>query len=608
MKRVVKYLIYLITLIIPFFAISQVKPVKEDLKEKAAKREEFSYRMNMTIKRLTGNSVAPVFTDDFVLADVNINLKNPRRFYNFSGDLSGRFIEVMTLISEDNPQVNVKQIVNQLLTYQKKDGRFGSDSLKFTADQIGPEHMALLWGNGRLLVGLMTYYDHYQDPAVLKAARRLGDFFLNTYQACAEPAVVKKLDGLGATGIICFTQYVEGLVMLSKAANDPAYASAAAKIYTVMPERGVQHSHGYLTTLRGVLYLYEYNHDAKHLNYVKKAYDDLVQSKDYNTLGSVNEYFGAKNERDEGCSTADFVRLSLELYRLSHDESYLEKGEFALLNALYFNQYYTGDFGHHLLSESGSKPDYLHTAWWCCSMHGLRAMYEVRDRFLLSEEKGVRKLNLYLETNYRDADCDISIRKGGFMAGMHSYNISINKWPGNDSLSLRIPNWAEAATLKVNGAAVAIKPGSKYITLKNTVKQGDIITIGFKYAIQVKTNTGLTALNKITTNVKGNLLYGPYLLAVDDKIDPTFTAEPNANIIYRKTIQNASQIIKGTDSYLTAFYKHGGYPSYMRTIIRPVSALTFDRHGYMLFTFDFAPDDTGSLKQDNSMTEPWKGK
>lgn len=597
---------YLILLLAPFMVMGQVKPVVKNKKEQVSRNVEFSYRMNMAVKRLTGRAMAPVFTDDFVLADVDINLKNPRRFYNFSGDLSGRFIEVMTLISRDQPDIKIKPLVYRLLTYQKKDGRFGNDSLAFTAEQIGPQHMALLWGNGRLLVGLMTYYDHYKDPAILKAARRLGDFFLNTYKACSDPLVVKKLNGLGANGIICFTQYVEGLVMLSHAASDPRYAAVAAKAYTVLPERGVQHSHGYLTTLRGVLYLYKYDHDIRHLNYVKKAYGDLVLSGDYNALGSVNEYFGSKGERDEGCSTADFVRLSLELYGLCGDETYLERGEFALLNALYFNQYHTGDFGHHLVGKEGSRPDYMHASWWCCTMHGLRAMYEVRDLFLLGNNKEGRQLNLYLETDYQDRNCGLSIRKNGFKDGIHDYKITINKWLKKDSLSLRIPGWCETATLKLNGKPVAIKSGSKYLTLKRLAKQGDVITIGLRYAIRVKTDKGLIALNAIPTNVKGNLLYGPYLLGVDDKIDPSFTAEPNVNIIYSKTIQNASLMLRGADNYLTAFYKHGGYPSYMQTIIRPVSELTFDKHGYLLYNLLFATDDTARLKQDQSMTEPWK--
>ena len=39
-------------------------------------------------------------------------------------------------------------------------------------------HMALLWGNGRLLVGLMQYHAVTHDAEVLRAARRLADFLV----------------------------------------------------------------------------------------------------------------------------------------------------------------------------------------------------------------------------------------------------------------------------------------------------------------------------------------------------------------------------------------------------------------------------------------------
>ena len=37
-----------------------------------------------------------ISTPDLILADVRINPGNPRHFFNYSGDLSGRYIEVMS--------------------------------------------------------------------------------------------------------------------------------------------------------------------------------------------------------------------------------------------------------------------------------------------------------------------------------------------------------------------------------------------------------------------------------------------------------------------------------------------------------------------------------
>ncbi|RZJ23614.1 MAG: hypothetical protein EON51_01655 [Acinetobacter sp.] len=578
-----------------------------ELRKDILKKGEFNYRMEMTLKRLTGKAVSPVFTDEFVLADVNIDLKNPRRFHNFSGDLSGRFIEVLSLV-KDHPEINVKPLVAKLISFQKADGRFGDSGLEFSEKAIGSQHMALLWGNGRLLVGLMEYYKNFKDPKALKAAEKLGDFFIRSYEACATPAIVKKMEGFGATGIICFTQYIEGLVMLSESTGNAKYATVAEKTYKVLPKRGIQHSHGYLTTLRGVLNLYNYNKDKASLDFVKQAFDDLVTSADYTLFGSVTEYFGAKKERDEGCSTADFLRLSLGLYQATSDVSYLEKAEFCLLNAFYFNQYYTGDFGHHFISNTGARPDYLHTAWWCCTMHGLRAMYDVKDNYLLSYKKGVKQVDLFLETDFVDPNIHLSMRNGGYKDNYHFYKFAVNKWESSDLLSFRVPSWATAPKVFVNGKEVAWDDDKGYLSIKAKPKKGDVINVAFKYALRVRAEKNFVSLDQLKVPVKGNLMYGPYLLGVDDRLDPTFIAEPNSNTVYSKTVSNAYSTYKGSANsanYFTALYKHAGYPSHLKTIFRPISEMAFDKRGYLLFTMLFSPDDTVTYQQDKSMTEPW---
>jgi hypothetical protein len=154
---------------------------------------------------LTGDRYKPVFTDDFILADINIDFENPRRFYNYSGDLSGRYIEALSPCCNEEECDHLDKLVKEVLQYQKPDGRFGSSELVFTRDFIGKEHPALLWGNGRLLTGLLEYYKNNPDKEVLNAARRIGDFFLGTYGELT-PAVVKRLEGLSAAGTICFTR------------------------------------------------------------------------------------------------------------------------------------------------------------------------------------------------------------------------------------------------------------------------------------------------------------------------------------------------------------------------------------------------------------------
>ncbi len=189
--------------------------------------------------------------------------------------------------------------------------------------------------------------------------------------------------------------------MLSEHTDDKKYANIAAEAYQVLPPRGQQHTHGYLTTLRGVLDLYEYTEDSQHLRYVQQAYDALVNSDDYTAFGAVPEYFGGKGERDEGCSTADFMRLSFQLHRLTNEQKYLDRGEFALYNAFYFNQYFTGDFGSHFITRRRCSTGGTHGL--VVVLHDARstAMHHVKEDTMWHTSSDRKQVNLYLETDLR---------------------------------------------------------------------------------------------------------------------------------------------------------------------------------------------------------------
>lgn len=572
--------------------------------------QTFDHRMQMTLDRLTGSDVSPVFTAEFILADVALDPDYSRRFYNFSGDLSGRYIEVMSLFPDHPGAVNLDSLVQQLLGYQRADGRFGDASLVFSAEEIGGEHMALLWGNGRLLVGLMQYYQQTQDQKVLAAGRQLGDFFLQTYAACATPQVREKLKDFGAKGIICFTQYIEGLVMLAKHTGEDRYAEVAARAYQVLPDRGQQHTHGYLSTLRGVLDLYEYTKDDQHLNYVRQAYDDLVQSDDYTAFGAVHEYFGGKGDRDEGCSTADFMRLSFHLYRLTGELKYLERGEFALYNAFYFNQYFTGDFGSHFISEEGAQPAALMASWWCCTMHGLRAMHDLKDNFMVTTTPNRKQLELYVETTYEDDDIALTVSQDGKENDAYSYALTIAELDDPQlQLALRKPAWATAMSVSHGGSSINASPSDAYVTLAKPLKNGDKITVVLTYQKVLRTDQEQeVALEKLGKQpVSGILQYGPYLMGVDGHVDPTFGAEPSSNVVFAGSLEPVAADLESvvqSDVAITAQYQHGGYPSQLSTWLVPIAQQTFSRHGPLKMRMDFT---TGVPQQnDQEMLNPWQ--
>jgi hypothetical protein len=99
----------------------------------------------------------------------------------------------------------------------------------------------------------------------------------------------------------------------------------------------------------------------------------VAAGKDALITGGVPEGWSPNNHRTEGCAEADWVRLSLSLWRATGKQKYLEAAERAVFNELAFNQFATGDFGHRLYTETG-----LPQRWSCARLVVLHAARAAR--------------------------------------------------------------------------------------------------------------------------------------------------------------------------------------------------------------------------------------
>ena len=72
------------------------------------------------------------FSVPFLLADVNFGMK--RWFTNYSGDISGRFIEIASLMSPPGRMTpeTLPAVLENISRYQKADGHFGREEPEFT--------------------------------------------------------------------------------------------------------------------------------------------------------------------------------------------------------------------------------------------------------------------------------------------------------------------------------------------------------------------------------------------------------------------------------------------------------------------------------------------
>lgn len=543
-------------------------------------RGELATRIQMARDRMLGGGI-PEFTDDFILADVMLRPDYPRRFNEYSGDLSGRYIGAFAVMPGPGTEQRLGYLVAEALKYQKPDGRFGSADLNFVPDEVDVNHMALLWGNGRLLVGLLECYEAHRDQKVLDASRKLGDFLLAVREGCSDEKVVQKVKDRAAAGMICFTQLIEGLVMLARDTNDPKYLDGAEAIVPWFDfGRGQQHSHGYLSTLRGLVMLSQATGKAEYLKKVEDAYASLAASSDYNIYGGVEEMFGGKGDRNEGCSEADLLRLSLQLWQVTRKLDYLERAERCLLNEFFSNQFQTGDFGHHLHFAKGVAPvQGVGRAWWCCTMHGLRAFRDVMDSMVTADGDKVL-VNLFLDGDWKDSDRALRLE--------HSKNGGLRITVAASSeqgfpLAIRQPGWAEKVDVSVNGQLQAVSEKEGYTVISEPVKKGDKIEISFvmKKRLIKRDGSEMAPADLTDKAVEAALFYGPWLVGADETDNPMFYGEPwdGNEILLSDTTSHGAASTSGKHleipaGHVACKYVHNGFPGEWSLVLRPISERT----------------------------------
>jgi DUF1680 family protein len=567
-------------------------------------KSELTKRIEMDINRLVYGK-EPEITADFILADVTLDPLFKRRFTDFSGDQSGRYLSVFSKIKVEGNPIDIHQLAKKIIATQKSDGRFGSDTLIFEASQLQGEHMALLWGNGRLLTGLMDYYEAFKDPAVLKSAIKLGDFLSSITKSCIKPDIIASFKNKGAMGFICFTQNIEGLVKLYNATNNQKYIQLAEEIYPLLPEMGNQHSHGYLNTLRGVLMLYNVTKQQEQKDFVISRYKEVFESTDYMVTGGVPEFFGgpgssADGYRDEGCSEADWVMLSLELWKTTAEMKYLNNAEYSLMNELMLNQFESGDFGHHHIEPNFGYKLSAHEAraWWCCDYHGLEAMLQSKD-LIITNDNGIKKINLFYNSEFKDDDIAFDLLRTNNTDTIYKIKI---KQSGSKSVSIGIrkPYWAKSMTLKINNVSENAKEQAGYLVITRKWKENEEIEIKIEYDLKFITKERkVITLEQAQGNLNGVAMqYGPYLMGIDDGSQPLFLSEPatkNVIIINKsdlgilKTNLNKGLIKNSlvSDGYLTFKYIHDGFYGENNVTMRPVSEISHQRLANLKFWFNF---------------------
>lgn len=457
-----------------------------------------------------------------------------RPFKNFSGDISGRFIEIMALNAQcGNPVLlDYKTLLKALPAYQRPGGYFAAfGELDWqkpidNKDIYTSKLMPALWGNARLLCGFVEA--SRADPAdasLLATARKLGDFYINMLPRFADPARLdeyKRGDTYAAGYVTCYFPAMEGLVKLFMLTGERKYLDAAvtmAAFYKQFDKIPIDHAHGMLCNQVSLLLLYEATHDVAYLEGVEKRWDDLVSGGYINPAGGILEKCKVKFGRDEGCAIVDWLRLNLALGRVTGKARYWAMAERTLHNHFLQNQSKTGGFGHRaaICDEEGVRgfKGSIEEATWCCTFHGQLAFLNLKSLLIVDTEKGL-KIPLALDFSVKTPVSEVvsTIEPAAASGEVMRQRICLSGMPAK-MIQIRKPAWADAVVaLSPTGATLEMSEQEYYLLTTKPVTEAVFIFKGGVYAENRRCSRLATDPKTGQTCVLG---YGPKLLATRGK-------------------------------------------------------------------------------------------
>jgi Beta-L-arabinofuranosidase, GH127 len=470
-----------------------------------------------------------------------------RPFKNYSGDISGRFLEIMAMRSREGLPVHpaFRPLLAEVPKLQRPGGYFCAsgdidwqqpiDHPKKGEDALGSRMLPALWGNARLLCALVEAMRAFpDDKSTATAARALGDFYVSMLPRFNDPKRIAEYTAGGtyAAGYVtCWFPAMEGLVKLGALTGEGKYLTAAAAMadfHQQFDQVPVDHAHGMLCNHVSLLLLYEAGGKPVYRERVEKRWEELVQGGYINPAGGILEKCHVRFVRDEGCAIDDWLRLNLALARITGKPRYWAMAERTLHNHLLQNQSTKGGFGHrHIHCDEDGACGFgkdIEESTWCCSFHGELGFIQVRDH-LLSRSEALLTCRFALDFGAVDAvGTTTSLLRPGQKPGeVLRQRLSLT---GQPTLVVRVrrPHWAdEVRAVDPTNQLVSLEEKDGWISTASPVTEVEFIYEGSVYAENRRYGRLPGSPGKGELFVVG---YGPKLLAAQGR-PPTAITWPS---------------------------------------------------------------------------------
>lgn len=419
---------------------------------------------------------------------------------------------------------------------QEPDGRLSSYT-----DDFGDWDV---WGRKYALLGLIAHYEQTGARESLEAAgraahailrvagpdgRKLTETGLAILESLSSSSILEPLALLVRyTGDQKILQFCEYLVSLWSEPN--AYNSRGMRLVEDALDRvpslliSSPKSYEMMSCFEGLCELYRVTSNERYLDAVLR-FAERVMETEIMIVGSASshELWCDRRSRQtepierpmETCVTVTWMKLCLQLLRLTGDSRWADQLELSLYNALLGAMQPDGTWWSYFSPLHGSRePSRVQVPLVqssCCVASGPRGLMTVPLWAVMDSQDGP-VVNLYAEGTWR------FVPREGVRAELRqqttypedaqvSMTLSMSH-PAEYTLSLRIPAWSERTHLEVNGERVGVTPGS-YARIRRVWSDGDTVNLTLDLR-------GRIVATPSAPNQKA-VMVGPIVLAADTR-------------------------------------------------------------------------------------------
>jgi DUF1680 family protein len=394
-----------------------------------------------------------------------------------------------------------------------------------SAQPFQDRHNFEMYNMGHLITAACLHYQVTGDDKFLNVARKTADFLEQTF-ANPTPEL--------ARNSVCPSHYM-GMVELYRVTGEPRYLALAQEFLEMrnisIPDGGddnqdrmpfveqreaLGHAVRANYLFAGAADLYAEDGDEQLLAALEPIWDNVVHEKMYITgacgalydgaspdgsddqshITRVHQSYGRNYQlpnttaHNETCAAIGNVLWNWRMFRITGDAKYVDVLELALYNAVLSGVSLDGDDYFYVNPLRQVEPLPTKLRWprervpfmtsYCCPPNVVRTIAEVNG-FAYSVNDIAICVNLYggNELSTRLSGKPLKLRQETKYPWEGRVRIVVEECPSTEfALKLRIPGWAESATLKLNGKPVDVtKTQQGYAELQRKWQPGDLVEL-----------------------------------------------------------------------------------------------------------------------------------